>query len=107
MAAVGQEQQLPDATNRQQRRRMEYGGAGMPVRTTQVSERPGSAGRKTGKSARRSASSSADVLDDLDELVEPVTLAAGEVDELLCSLDDGAAFGGASDGDAASAAELE
>jgi hypothetical protein len=53
MAAVGQEQQLPDATNRQQRRRMEYGGAGMPVRTTQVSERPGSAGRKTGKSAKK------------------------------------------------------
>jgi hypothetical protein len=53
MAAVGQEQQLPDATNRQQRRRMEYGGAGMPVRTTQVSERPGAAGRKTGKSAKK------------------------------------------------------
>ena len=32
---------------------------------------------------------------------------AGEVDEFLGSLDDGAAFGGAGDGDAAAAAELE
>jgi hypothetical protein len=36
--------------------------------------------------------SSADVLDDLDELVEAVAMAAGEVDELFGSLDDGAAF---------------
>jgi len=43
------------------------------------------------------------VLDDLDELVEAVALTAGEGDELLCLLDDGAAFGCAGDGDAASA----
>jgi hypothetical protein len=49
MEAVGQDAQMPDATNRQQRRRMEHGGAGMPVRTKPVSERPGAAGRKTGK----------------------------------------------------------
>lgn len=36
--------------------------------------------------------SSADVLDDLDELVEAVAMAAGEVDELFGSVDDGAAF---------------
>ena len=36
MEAVGQEQQLPEATNRQLRRRMEHGGAGMPVRTKPV-----------------------------------------------------------------------
>lgn len=53
MDAVGQEGQMPDATNRQLRRRMEYGGAGMPVRAKQVSDRPGAAGRKTGKSARK------------------------------------------------------
>jgi hypothetical protein len=53
MEAVGQEQQLPEATNRQLRRRMEHGGAGMPVRTTPVSDRPGAAGRKTGKSAKK------------------------------------------------------
>ena len=34
-------------------------------------------------------------------------LLAGEVDEFLGSLDDGAAFGCACDGDAASAAKLE
>ncbi len=56
MEAVGQQQQesaMPDATNRQLRRRMEYGGAGMPVRTKQVSERPGASGRKTGKNAKK------------------------------------------------------
>ena len=53
MAAVGQEAELPEATNRQLRRRMEHGGAGMPVRAKQVSDRPGSAGRKTGKSAKK------------------------------------------------------
>lgn len=52
MAAVGQEAELPDATNRQLRRRMEHGGAGMPVRTAPVSQRPGAAGRKTGKKKR-------------------------------------------------------
>jgi hypothetical protein len=34
--------------------------------------------------------SSGDVLDDLDQLVDAVTVAACEVDELSCSLDDGA-----------------
>ena len=34
-------------------------------------------------------------------------MVAGEVDEFLCSLDDGAAFGRAGDGDAAAAPELE
>lgn len=52
MAAVGQEAELPEATNRQLRRRMEHGGAGMPVRTKQISERPGAAGRKSGKKKR-------------------------------------------------------
>jgi hypothetical protein len=52
MEAVGQESQMPEATNRQLRRRMEHGGAGMPVRTKQVSDRPGAAGRKTGKKKR-------------------------------------------------------
>jgi len=53
MAAVGQEAETPEATNRQLRRRMEYGGAGMPGRTKPASDRPGSAGRKTGKSAKK------------------------------------------------------
>jgi hypothetical protein len=52
--AVGQqESQMPEATNHQLRRRMEYGGAGMPVRAKQVSDRPGAAGRKSGKSAKK------------------------------------------------------
>ena len=53
MAAVGQETEVPEAANRQLRRRMEHGGAGMPVRAKPVSERPGAAGRKTGKSAKK------------------------------------------------------
>ena len=53
MEAVGQEAEVPEATNRQLRRRMEYGGAGMPVRTKQVSDRPGAAGRKSGKGAKK------------------------------------------------------
>jgi hypothetical protein len=53
MEAVGQETEVPEATNRQLRRRMEYGGAGMPVRTKQVSDRPGAAGRKSGKGAKK------------------------------------------------------
>ena len=55
MDAVGQESagQMPEATNRQLRRRMEYGGAGMPVRTKPASDRPGSAGRKSGKGAKK------------------------------------------------------
>ncbi len=53
MAAVGQEAEMPEATNRQLRRRMEHGGAGMPVRAAPVSQRPGAAGRKTGKNAKK------------------------------------------------------
>ena len=49
MAAVGQETEVPEAANRQIRRRMEYGGAGVPVKTKPASDRPGAAGRKTGK----------------------------------------------------------
>src|SRR5262249_42699491 len=44
---------------------------------------------------------------DLDELVRPVALETGEVDQLLGAADDGASFGCAGDGDAAAAAELE
>jgi len=49
----------------------------------------------------------ADVLDDLEELVQAVTLTAGELDELLRSRNDRAALGGAGDGDPTTAAELE
>jgi len=47
------------------------------------------------------------LLDDLDQFVELVALAAGEGDEFLCSLDDGASLGCAGDRDASSASELE
>ena len=53
MAAVGEETETPDAANRQLRRRMEHGGAGMPVRTKQASDRPGASGRKSGKGAKK------------------------------------------------------
>jgi len=53
MAAVGQEQEVPESANRQIRRRMEYGGAGVPVKTKPASDRPGSAGRKTGKGTKK------------------------------------------------------
>jgi len=53
MAAVGQETETPDAANRQLRRRMEHGGAGMPVRTKQASDRPGASGRKSGKGEKK------------------------------------------------------
>ena len=53
MAAVGAESDTPEAANRQLRRRMEYGGAGMPVRTKPASDRPGASGRKSGKSAKK------------------------------------------------------
>ncbi|HEX5584845.1 hypothetical protein [Gaiella sp.] len=53
MAAVGEETPSQEGTNRQLRRRMEHGGAGMPTSTKQVSQRPGSAGRKTGKNAKK------------------------------------------------------
>jgi hypothetical protein len=46
-------------------------------------------------------------LDDLDELVGAVEVAAGECDELSGLLDYAPAFGCAGDGDAASAPELE
>ena len=49
----------------------------------------------------------ADVFDDLDELVEAVALAAGEIDELPCALNDSATFGRPRDQDATAAAELE
>ena len=52
MEAVGQEAEMPEATNRQLRRRMEHGGAGMPVRAAPVPQRPGSAGRKS-KNAKK------------------------------------------------------
>jgi hypothetical protein len=51
--------------------------------------------------------SSADVLDDLNQLVESVAVATGEVDEFLRFLNDGAAFRCRCDRDAASATELE
>jgi len=50
---------------------------------------------------------SADLLDDLDQLVGAVALLAGEVDQIPRSLDDGTAFGRACDRDAAAAAELQ
>jgi len=50
---------------------------------------------------------SGEVFDDLDELVGAVSVLACEVEELSSALDDGAAFGGAGDGDAAAAAEFE
>jgi len=53
MAAVGEEGQMPEATNRQLRRKLEHGGAGMPVSAKQVSQRPGAAGRKAGKNAKK------------------------------------------------------
>ena len=53
MAAVGAESETPEAANRQLRRRMGYGGAGMPVRTKPASDRPGASGRKSGKSAKK------------------------------------------------------
>ena len=53
--------------------------------------------------ARRSG----DVVDHLDELVGGVSLSAGELDELVNFLHDGAAFGCPGDGDAAAAAKLE
>ena len=50
---------------------------------------------------------SAHGLDDPDQLVEPVAVAAGEADEVAGLLDDLAALRRARDGDAAAAAELE
>ena len=52
MTAVGEEGQTPEPTNRQQRRRIEHGGMGMPTKSAPVSTRPGASGRKTGKKKR-------------------------------------------------------
>ena len=57
------------------------------------------------REARRALS--ADVFDDLDQLVEAVAVVACEVDEFFGSLDDRAAFRCACDRDAAPAAELQ
>ena len=54
-----------------------------------------------------SQTSSAGGFDDLEELVKAVALAAGEVDELLRSLDNGATFGCPCNRDATPAPELE
>jgi Tol biopolymer transport system component len=62
---------------------------------------------RNGQGSTTAACLSADVFDDLDQLVEAIALLAGEVDELFCSLDDGAAFGCPGDRDAPSASELE
>ena len=47
------------------------------------------------------------VLDDPDELVHPIALAAGELDELTRARDDSALLGRPGDRDATAAAELE
>jgi hypothetical protein len=49
LEAAGQEAGGVEATNRQQRRRIEHGGPGMPVRPASGSQRPGAAGRKRKK----------------------------------------------------------
>src|SRR6516225_2959323 len=49
----------------------------------------------------------AEVLDDPDELVQPVALKAGEVDELPRSGDDGSTLGSTGDGDPASSSKFE
>lgn len=53
MTAVGEEGQMPEPTNRQQRRRLEHGGAGMPTKVASEPARPGAAGRKTGKKPKK------------------------------------------------------
>jgi hypothetical protein len=53
MTAVGEEGAMPEPTNRQQRRRMEHGGAGMPTKAAAAPTRPGSAGRKSGKGEKK------------------------------------------------------
>jgi hypothetical protein len=50
---------------------------------------------------------SADLLDDLNQLVRPIALTASELDELARLLHDGSALGRAGHRDAAPAAELE
>lgn len=54
MDAAGQESPEVEPTNRQQRRRLEYGGAGMPMRPADTAPaRPGSAGRKSGSKRKK------------------------------------------------------
>lgn len=53
MTAVGEEGAMPEPINRQQRRRMEHGGAGMPTKAATESSRPGTAGRKSGKGEKK------------------------------------------------------
>jgi len=54
MEAAGQEAPNIELTNRQQRRRLEHGGAGMPMRpAASESERPGAAGRKQGRQRKK------------------------------------------------------
>ncbi len=49
--AAGEEGGMPDPTNRQQRRRLEHGGAGMPGRV--APSRPGAAGRRGTKNRKK------------------------------------------------------
>jgi hypothetical protein len=53
LEAAGQETPDVEPTNRQQRRRLEYGGPGMPVRPAPGSQRPGAAGRKAGAKRKK------------------------------------------------------
>jgi hypothetical protein len=54
-AAAGQDMPSEvEPTNRQQRRRLEYGGPGMPMRPPEAgSARPGAAGRKSGAKKKK------------------------------------------------------
>jgi hypothetical protein len=52
MDAAGLESPAVETTNRQQRRRLEHGGAGMPGKPA-TSSRPGSAGRKSGAGKKK------------------------------------------------------
>lgn len=50
LEAAGQEtHDAVEPTNRQQRRRLEHGGAGLPMRSPEAQQRPGAAGRKKKK----------------------------------------------------------
>ncbi len=53
MEAAGMESPAVETTNRQQRRRLEHGGPGMPGKPTTTSSRPGSAGRKSGSGKKK------------------------------------------------------
>lgn len=52
-AAGGTDAPAVEATNRQQRRRLEHGGAGMPVKSPATSGKPGAAGRKSGSGKKK------------------------------------------------------